>query len=142
VQRLLAVLFLSVAAAAPALGEIRILSSSGGAVDDYLSIFAQFRRTGERIVIDGPCLSACTLVLSTIPSNRICVTSRAVLGFHAPRYIDPRTGRSFLAKSATRAVTSSYPPKVQAWLKRKGGLSRTVVYLRGRELAGLYRRCR
>lgn len=140
-KRFLALLFLGLAATAPALAEIRILSSSGGAVDDYLSIFAQFRRSGEKIVIDGPCLSACTLVLATIPSNRICVTSRAVLGFHAPRWVDPRTGRSYAAKDATRAVTSSYPPTVRAWLKRKGGLSRKVIYLRGRELAGLYRRC-
>src|SRR5262245_52890558 len=125
-MRLILVLFLSLITAAPAAAEIRILSSSGAAVDDYLSIFAQFRLTAERLVIDGPCPSACTLVLSTIPSNRICVTSRAVLGFHAPRYVDPRTGRSSSAKSATRAVTNSYPPKVQAWLKRKGGLSQTV----------------
>ena len=34
-----------------------ILSSSGGRVGDYLQIFAQLRAFGERIIIDGPCLS-------------------------------------------------------------------------------------
>ena len=43
-----------------------ILSSSGGMVEDYLRTFAQIRQSGERVIIDGPCLSACTLVLSTI----------------------------------------------------------------------------
>ena len=65
------------------LADVRILASPGGAVGNYLNFFSQVRRSGERVIIDGPCLSACTLVLSTIPRNRICVTSRAVLGFHA-----------------------------------------------------------
>jgi hypothetical protein len=39
--------------------------------------------TGEQIVIDGTCSSACTLVLGIVPHDRICVTSNAVLGFHA-----------------------------------------------------------
>ena len=73
----------------PALADLRIVSSPGGAVDAYLAAFARVRQSGERVVIDGPCLSACTLVLSTIPRNRICVTRRAVLGFHAPRWFDP-----------------------------------------------------
>jgi hypothetical protein len=73
----------------PARADLRIVSSPGGAVDAYLEVFARVRQSGERVVIDGPCLSACTLVLSTIPRNRICVTRRAVLGFHVVR---PRTG--------------------------------------------------
>ena len=69
--------------------DVRILSSSGDMVEDYLRTFAQIRQSGERVIIDGPCLSACTLVLSTIPKKRICVTSRALLGFHAARWVDP-----------------------------------------------------
>lgn len=61
----------------PALAEMRIEASTGGAVGHYLELFAVLRQSGERIVIDGPCYSACTLVLSTIPSDRICVTRRA-----------------------------------------------------------------
>jgi hypothetical protein len=93
------------------------------------------------VIIDGPCLSACTLVLSTIPSNRICVTRRAVLGFHAPRLVDRETGRSSRAPEATRIVVDSYPAKVRAWIKKRGGLSQKLILLRGRELAALYRHC-
>jgi len=99
------------------------------------------RQSGERVIIDGPCLSACTLVLSTIPSNRICVTRRAVLGFHAPRMVDRKTGRSSRAPEATRIVINSYPAKVRAWIKKRGGLSQRLILLRGRELAALYRHC-
>ena len=132
---------LIMSAIAPAGADVRIRSSLGGAVEDYLRFFAQVRQSGERVIIDGPCLSACTLVLSTIPKSRICVTSRAVLGFHAARWVDPRTGRMSRAPEATRIVTQSYPAGVRAWIKKRGGLTGKVIYLRGRELGSLYRRC-
>ena len=65
----------------PVRADFRILSSSGGEVSSYLAVFARVRQSGDRVIIDGRCVSACTLVLSTIPNNRICVTRRAVLGF-------------------------------------------------------------
>ena len=46
-------------------------------------MFAAIRDSGERVVIDGNCFSACTLVTAIIPKERICVTERAVFGFHA-----------------------------------------------------------
>ena len=120
--------------------DVRILSSSGGPVGGYLKFFSQLRQSGERVVIDGPCLSACTLVLSTIPRSRICVTRRAVLGFHAPQVID-RNGRTFRSRDATRALSAAYPAAVRTWIRRKGGLKQKFIYLRGRELAAMYARC-
>jgi hypothetical protein len=124
----------------PARADLRILSSPGGMVDAYLAAFARVRQSGERVVIDGPCLSACTLVLVTIPRNRICVTRRAVLGFHAARWIDPN-GHAWRAPEATRIVTASYPAGVRGWIKKRGGLTQKLIYLRGKELAALYPRC-
>jgi hypothetical protein len=135
------VVVLALFAMLPARADVRIVSSPGGAVDAYLAAFARVRQSGERVIIDGPCLSACTLVLSTIPRNRICVTRRAVLGFHAPRWFYPRTGYAARASEATRTVTASYPPGVRAWIKKRGGLTQKPIYLRGRELAALYPRC-
>src|SRR6516162_4351608 len=86
-------------AVAPSLADVRILSSPGGEVGEYLKLFETFRQSGERIVIDGPCYSACTLVLTTIPQNRICVTSKAILGFHAARLMD-ENGRLYAAPEA------------------------------------------
>jgi hypothetical protein len=124
----------------PALGEVRILSSPGGAAAAFATVFEQIERSGERVVIDGPCYSACTLVLSIVPSERICVTRRAVLGFHAARWLDEK-GRTYAAPEATRLVTATYPPMVQTWIEQHGGLTAKPLLLRGRELAALYRRC-
>ena len=131
----------AVLGAAPATAEVRIRASPGGEVGPYLKLFALVRQSGERVVIDGPCFSACTLVLSTIPHDRICVTSRAVLGFHAPRWVD-RQGRVYAATKETQVVTETYPAPVRAWIKRQGGLSSRLIYLRGRELAAMYPRCK
>ena len=69
----------------PARADVRILASPGGEVGSYIKLFSVLRQSGQRVIVDGPCFSACTLVLSSIPRNRICVTQKAVLGFHAPR---------------------------------------------------------
>ena len=139
-RRLSFAILLIAVATAPALADVRIVSSSGGVVGNYLEFFSRVRQSGDRVIIDGPCLSACTLVLSTIPRNRICVTSRAVLGFHAPAIID-QGGHMYRSRQATKAVVASYPPSVQAWIRSHGGLKPNLIYLRGRDLAALYPRC-
>ena len=129
------------AAMTPLRAEIRILASPGGQVGPFLDLFDRVRESGERVVIDGPCLSACTLVLMTVPEERICVTRRAVLGFHAARSID-RRGRTYAEPEASRAVLESYPPPVRDCISRRGGLTSRMLLLRGRELAAIYPRCR
>jgi hypothetical protein len=118
-----------------------IRADPGGEVGSALATFLQARQTGERVIIDGPCLSACTLVLSVVPRDRICVTHRAVLGFHAARELDNRTGRLSPATEATRLIVSTYPASIQHWIARHGGLSRRLILLRGRELTALYPAC-
>jgi hypothetical protein len=93
-RRILLVAAMCALALPPARAEVRILASPGGQVGPFLDLFEKVRASGERVVIDGPCLSACTLVLSVVPAGRICVTRRAVLGFHAARSID-RRGRMY-----------------------------------------------
>jgi hypothetical protein len=105
VRRFIFAIVLTAIAAAPALAEVRIMSSAGGPVVGYLEFFSKVRKLGERVVIDGPCLSACTVVLSTIPRNRICVTSRAVLGFHAPIVADQYRGAP-----STRPIRQPFAP--------------------------------
>src|SRR5256886_11981899 len=96
------------AAIVPVRAEVRILASPGGQVGPFIELFDRVRASGERVVIDGPCLSACTLVLMTIPTERICVTRRAVLGFHAARSID-RGGRVYAQPGASQAGLETYP---------------------------------
>jgi hypothetical protein len=121
--------------------EIRILGSSGGEVGPFLDLFERVRASGERVVIDGPCLSACTLVLSMVPNDRICVTRRAILGFHAARSIDTR-GRIYAEPQASELVLEAYPSAVRGWIRHRGGLTSRLLLLRGRQLAAIYPSCR
>lgn len=121
--------------------DVRILSSPGGQVGPFIELFDRVRQSGERVVIDGPCLSACTLVLMTVPNERICVTRRAVLGFHAARSMD-RRGRLYAEPEASKAVHEAYPEPIRNWISRRGGLTSRMLLLRGRELAAIYPRCR
>jgi hypothetical protein len=137
--------FLAVALCAlalpPAQAEVRILASPGGQVGPFLDLFERVRDSGERVVIDGPCLSACTLVLSMVPNNRICVTRRAVFGFHGARSMD-RRGRLYAEPEASQLVLEAYPSPVRDWILRHGGLTSRLLLLRGRELKAFYPSCR
>jgi hypothetical protein len=79
-------------AVSPASATMRITDDPGGQLGPYLQNLAALRSSGEQVVIDGPCLSACTMVLGVIPRDHICVTRRAQLGFHAAWRPD-ETGR-------------------------------------------------
>jgi hypothetical protein len=145
VTRIILTVFLGLAvwafASLLAHAEVRILASPGGQVGPFLDLFDEVRQSGERVVIDGPCLSACTLVLSVVPNDRICVTRRAVLGFHAARSID-RRGRMYAEPGASQLVLEAYPAPVRSWIQHRGGLTSRLLLLRGRELAAMYRPCR
>jgi hypothetical protein len=126
----------------PALGDVRITASNGGDVLAYLTFFDLLKQSGERIILDGPCFSACTLVLGAIPRDRICVTPRAALGFHAARLLDTRSRKIYPAPNATQVLASAYPADVRSWIEQHGGLTSKLIILRGQELASLYPRCR
>ena len=120
--------------------EVRIQRDFGGQIGPYLYKYAMVREAGQRVVIDGPCLSACTLALAVIPRERICMTPNAVLGFHAAIAVD-RQGRRYSASAATRVIAETYPAPVRAWIGRHGGLTNRILLLRGRELTALYAAC-
>ena len=136
---LYAVLFLLVSFT-PVSAEVRIEASPGGEASSFIEFFEQLRQSRERVVIDGPCFSACTLVLIIMPRSRICVTQRAVFGFHAAKAID-QYGREYPAPEVTRVVAAAYPAPIRNWIKLHGGLTRAPIFLGGRELAGMYPRC-
>src|SRR5690349_1252002 len=119
---------------------VRISGDVGGQIGPYLDRLAALRNAGERIVIDGPCLSACTLVLGVIPRNRICVTARAQLGFHAAWH-PGENGRPVFSRGGTKLLMDTYPPQVKRWIASRGGLSQQMMYLRGHELTSMYPTC-
>jgi hypothetical protein len=124
--------------AAPA--AVRIKADPGGQIGPYLENLVALRSSGEKVIIDGPCLSACTMVLGVIPRERICVTPRARLGFHAAWRPDSN-GRPVTSAVATKLLMEIYPEDVRGWLAKQGGLSPRMKFLAGRELAAMYPTC-
>ena len=125
---------------APASATMRIAEDRGGQIGHYLQAFALLRSTGEDVMIDGNCLSACTLVLGLIPNNKICATENARFGFHAA-WMPDRDGRPVTSAMGTRALWNIYPTSVRHWINRHGGLSRKMIFLQGNELNGIVRAC-
>jgi hypothetical protein len=142
-RSLAAYLMLAAVAVVPcsAAAELRITDDRGGNIGTYWSRYVAIRDARGRVIIDGICSSACTLVLGIIPAERICVTANATLGFHAawrPGFL----GFKVINEPATRTLWSFYPEPIRQWIARNGGLGSDMIYLSGPELAAMYRECR
>ena len=131
---------LLLAGASTSLAEIRIARDRGGQIGRYLDRYEQLRASGQTIIIDGLCASACTIVLGTIAHDKICVTPNANLAFHAAWDLGA-DGRTIANRVATRTLYSMYPSRVRHWIDSQGGLSPRMIYLRGRQLEAMYRPC-
>ncbi len=127
-------------AATPAAATMRIAEDRGGQIGHYLQAFATLRSSGEKVVVDGNCLSACTLVLGLIPRSRICATSRARFGFHAA-WMPDVDGTPVTSPMGTQALWNIYPTSVRRWISRHGGLSRKMIFMQGRDLRGIVSYC-
>lgn len=122
--------------------EVRISGDPGGEVAAYVHKYQEIRDSGQRIVIDGPCLSACTLLTGIVPRNQVCVTRRAVLGFHAASYYDDTSRELVPTRAGSRLVMHMYPPEIRHWIERHGGLTPHMIRLSGSQLAAMYQTCR
>jgi hypothetical protein len=119
---------------------IRISNDRGGRIATYVFKYQRLASSGESVIIDGLCASACTIVLGELPRNRICVTSRAALGFHAAWNYGPNR-RTVTDPEATLMLYSSYPAPVRRWIARRGGLTPHIMFLSGKPLQAMYRSC-
>ncbi len=125
---------------ASAFATVRIQDDDGGQIGKYLAKYRALRVSGERVIIDGTCASACTMLLGAIPRNRICVTPRATLAFHAAW--NPTPEGTEVSDAGNHYLWSNYPTDVRNWISRHGGLRSHIIYLRGRELFAMYPICR
>jgi hypothetical protein len=125
----------------PSVAMTRIAGDMGGPIGEYLMMFAAMRDSGERVMIDGSCFSACTLVTALIPRDRVCVTERARLGFHAG-WFQNRAGDQVPSPTGTGVLYAMYPPVIKRWIASQGGLGHRTIVLAGRELAAIYRPCK
>lgn len=106
-----------------ALAALVITYSTGGNIGETMLEVGKARPT----IIDGYCASACTLHLS---NPNTCLTPRAVLVFHA-------------ASNAhgTKYLMRKYPPRVRSYLKSRGGLTKSLITIRGKAAQRLIGAC-
>jgi hypothetical protein len=115
---------IAVCAAAPARADLRITRDHGGYVTEYKAKYERIRARHERVIIDGICNSACTMVFGIVPMNKICVTPRASLGFHQAYYDKSFTfGIKVISSEGTSDLMAYYPSSVKDWIRRNGGLT-------------------
>jgi hypothetical protein len=125
-----------------AAADVRIAGDRGGAVSAYVHKYKALAAAGERLIIDGTCLSSCTLFTGIVPRDHVCVTSRAELGFHAASYYNDASRTFEPTVGGTRVVMRIYPPAIRAYIERHGGLTPELMMMRGADLAALYPTCR
>jgi hypothetical protein len=104
--------------------------------------FDALRLAGAHVIIDGECISACTVVTS-LPPSKVCITSRAELGFHSA-FVDD-DGRKVFSPDGTSIIWHEYPKAIRDMLTAKGwdGTSpqETLIWLDHDDLAAIYPDC-
>lgn len=131
---------LLIAGVASSQAMVRIADDRGGRIGTYVDKYQSLRSSGETVMIDGLCASACTIVLGAVPHDKICVTSRANLGFHAAWDLGSN-GRAITNTEATQMLYTMYPVSIRRWIAKRGGLTRHMIFLRGKQLLSMYRPC-
>jgi hypothetical protein len=119
---------------------VRIAEDRGGRIGTYVDRYQGLRSSGETVIIDGLCASACTIILGAVPHDKICVTSNATLGFHAA-WDFGANGRAITNPEATQMLYSMYPSAVRRWIAQRGGLTPRMIFLRGKQLMTMYKPC-
>jgi hypothetical protein len=110
------------AAFGPCRGETCIIRDSpGGNVMVFLAAAAEVINTGRRVVIDGPCHSACA-IFADMARERVCITKRALFGFHKATLL--RAERSSRGERRWRRIARHDPvhsDDIANWVYRHGG---------------------
>jgi hypothetical protein len=119
---------------------MRLANDPGGLIAAYQHRFDRAREAGEHVIIDGSCLSACTLAIGLVPKENVCATAKAVLGFHAA-WQPTRYGGRAVSVPATQHMMNIYPPELQGWINSHGGLTPHMIFLKGTELSEIVPAC-
>jgi hypothetical protein len=114
--------------------------SPGGSVWDFRLEGYALAAQKRKIIVNGPCFSACTLLIDVAESTRpgsVCITDNAVLGYHEGFYQE---------SGATVYITLSFQTKgLQKHLDETGGIPANkddMRYVFPIEASKFYRMCR
>lgn len=111
-----------------------ITENDGGVVEDFWVEIQSHQMRGEKIVVDGPCYSSCTLTLVLADKGLMCATPRAFFAFH----------RAYSGKKGTEAyeddggwtdvMMTQLPKSVSSWLSEHGGITHAWKTLAGSDM--------
>lgn len=107
----------------------------GGSVAEYIAKYNDWKKGESKVVVDGPCISACTFMLGILNDNQVCVTKRGFFAFHSASY-----GNGEFAEEATKLFWFMYPERVKTILRTLGwdGSGKephpTLLYVKGTDL--------
>ena len=118
----------------------------GGLLTKYFRKYSEMRDRGELVIIDGECISACTLAIALLPPSKVCATPKGSFGFHSASFetVDSRTHVKIFqdAPEMTRIMFDLYPGYVRARLAKLGWDGsqphRELIFLKGTTVV---RRC-
>jgi hypothetical protein len=99
------------------------LHDPGGNVAAHIYTYTQVSAEYDRVVIDGQCKSACTVVLGVVPLSKICIAPSGYFMFHAAHNRD----RSFNF-GLTQLMMSAYAPAVRDWVTKHHALDQVDPY--------------
>ena len=126
-RRMLAVVSLAISTLAMATSayaeKIYYLHDPGGNIAEHYFKYSQVNSEYDRVVIDGQCKSACTMVLGIVPLNRICIAPSGYFMFHAAHNRD----RSFNPQ-LTQQMVAAYAPQVRAWVMKHHAVEQVDPY--------------
>lgn len=111
-----------------------IRDDRGGDVGLYRVKAQVARELDLKVVIDGVCASACTL-LAGLPASQVCATDRARLHFHRARLARPMKNGSAMLRRANAEILDSYPPGIRRWIGQRGGLADRILKMPPAEVA-------
>lgn len=113
--------------------------NAGGEVSSFKAAAREAKRTGRRVVINGPCLSACAIFADDARSQ-VCITSKARFGFHKGFVVDqPMAGGHY---RLVKRFTPSHSPDIANWVKKNGGYpSRGFNIMRASAAGTIWHHC-
>jgi hypothetical protein len=95
-----------------------ITKNLGGSIIEHYDMFTAWRMRGDKVRVEGLCISACTMVLGLIPAPHVCASTFASFGFHSA-YAKTSMGR-VPVKDGSSIMWQTYPELVREALKKAG----------------------
>jgi hypothetical protein len=105
--------------AAHANATVVITRDPGGLIDAFFDKYEAIRASGDQVIVAGPCLSSCTMMLGIVPDRKICATPHGVFGFHSGMEMLPGQPMRY-STYWTQVMWRGYPERVRSLLRSRG----------------------